>query len=223
MQPNFLPLSSKPCSFSNPYSALEWWAKQSPERDGLIFPQASKRLSFSAWLKQSTQLAAGLRALGIVPGDAVAIWAENRAEWVVSQLAIAAVGAVMVPVNTHFREQDVSYVLNHSRATTILLSRSFRSNEYLAMVCRQLPTLSRLRHVICFDAFEATSDNESVISFDDLLRTDPAGFTPTLATPRALASIQYTSGTTGRPKGAALCFEGMMLNAAGTEIGRAHV
>jgi fatty-acyl-CoA synthase len=217
-------LSSQPVAplpFNSPYAALQWYAAQWPGRDGLVFPQAEERLSFSAWLDQCTRLAAGLQRMGVTAGDAVAIWAENRVEWAVSQLAIAALGAIMVPVNTHFREQDVSYVLNHSCAVAVMLSRRFRSSEYLAMVRSQMAQLPALRHVICFDATDE-ADQDGAVSYADLLLTDAAGFTPQSPAPRAIASIQYTSGTTGRPKGAALCFEGMMMNASGTAQ-RLHV
>jgi fatty-acyl-CoA synthase len=205
------PLSPGP-RFDDPYVALQWCATRWPEREGLVFPQAEQRLSFSEWFSQSTRLAASLRELGIGPGDSVAIWAENRAEWAVSQAAIAALGAVMVPVNTHFREQDVSYVLNHSHAVAILLSERFRSNEYLSMVRSQMGNLTSMRNVICFD--DAKGDD--VLRYSTLMKKATCDFAPALPGPRSLASIQYTSGTTGRPKGAALCFQGMMMNAAGT-------
>jgi len=206
------PATATPPSFDDPFAALQWCAQHLPQQEGLVFPQAGQRLSFADWMEQSTRLAASMRELGIQRGDAVAIWAENRVEWAVSQLAIAALGAVLVPVNTHFREQDVSYVLNHSHAVAILLSERFRSSEYLAMVRSQAGQLPELRHVICFDE---PADGET-LRYADLVKAavDDVAF-PAIA-PRALASIQYTSGTTGRPKGAALCFEGMMMNAAGT-------
>lgn len=203
-----------PPRFNDPYAALRYWAKTCPDQDAIVFPQAGVRLSFAQWLEQANRVAAGLRNLGVKPGDAVALWAENRAEWLVSQLAIAAAGAVMVPVNTHLRELDVSYVLNHSKAVAIMLSRRYRKNAYLAMVQSQRTDLPTLRHIVCFDAPEAgQADDEMVTTLAQLLATDVTNFSGKVAAPRDIASIQYTSGTTGRPKGAALCFEGMMMNA----------
>ena len=201
--------------FSDPFHAVQWWATNTPEQEAVVFPGARKRITYAELLHQSSALAAGLRSLGVRAGDAVAIWAENRAEWIVSQLAICAVGAVMVPVNTHFREQDVAYVLEHSNAVAILLSQRFRKNAYLDMVQSQRGALPALKHVVCFDP-DGSKAHHGVVDYAALLSAPIADFRPTPAEGRALASVQYTSGTTGRPKGAALCWEGMALNAQGT-------
>ena len=108
---------------SDPSHAVHWSPTNPPAQYAVVFPGAPKRLTYAELLHQSSALAAGLRSLGVRAGDAVAIWAENRAEWIVSQLAICAVGAVMVPVNTHLREQDGAYVLERSDAVAILLSQ----------------------------------------------------------------------------------------------------
>ena len=91
-------LSGPTLRFSDPFHAVQWWATNTPEQEAVVFPGARKRIPYAELLHQSSALAAGLRSLGVRAGDAVAIWAENRAEWIVSQLAICAVGAVMVPV-----------------------------------------------------------------------------------------------------------------------------
>jgi fatty-acyl-CoA synthase len=210
-----LTLTTPPPSFPDPYTAIQWWARVAPAQEAVVFPNAQKRITYSELLHQCSALAAGLKGLGVKPGDAVAIWAENRAEWIVSQLAICAAGAVMVPVNTHFREQDVAYVLRHSKAVAILLSERFRKNGYLDMVQSQRAELPALRHVVCFDSRPGNHPDD-VVNYADLMQTPTDTFDATPPAARAIASVQYTSGTTGRPKGAALCWEGMSLNAQGT-------
>jgi fatty-acyl-CoA synthase len=198
--------------FRNSYEALQMCAEHWPDQDGLVFPLAKQRLSFRQWLGQARRLANALRQLGIGEGDAVALWAENRIEWAVTQTALAGLGAVLVPINTHFRAKDLSYVLNHSQAKAILLSERFRSGEYLQLIEDQRPNTACLQHVICFDPV----DRVGVLRYDLLLESAQDTFEPVEHSPRALGSVQYTSGTTGQPKGAALSFEGMMLNAVAT-------
>lgn len=195
-----------PCSS---YEALVQCARQWPDREGIVFPLSNRRMSFLQWLEQARRLAQGLRQLGIGKGDAVALWAENRIEWAVTQVALAGLGAVLVPVNTHFREKDVSFVLNHSQAKAILFSRRFRSSDYLDMICRQRQEVPDLQHLICFDPVE----HPEVLNYHLLLEQANGQFTPEATDPVAMGSVQYTSGTTGQPKGAALSFGGMMLNA----------
>ncbi len=194
------------------YDALQRCAAQWPDREGVVFPLVNQRLSFAQWLLQSNRLASALRCLGVGEGDAVALWAENRTEWAVTLTALAGLGAVLVPINTHLRETDLSYVLKHSQAKAILFSRRFRSSEYLEMVESQHRDAPALQHLICFDPI----DRPGVLRYDQLVATTEEGFTPAQPAPIAMGSVQYTSGTTGHPKGAALSFGAMMLNAAAT-------
>jgi len=197
---------------ANAYTALRACAEQWPDQDGLVFPLAHMRLSFRAWLAQAHRLANALRKLNIAQGDAVGVWAENRIEWAVTQVALAGLGAVLVPINTHLRENDLLYVLKHSQIKAVLLSERFRSSEYLRMVEHQRQNAPCLQHVICFDPM----DRPGVLRYDELVRCEAEDFTPVNVSPQAVGSVQYTSGTTGQPKGAALSFDGMMANAAAT-------
>lgn len=215
--PTGSPLNTPTATLSvvkNPYEALQTCAENWPDRDGLVFPLADKRLSFRAWLDQAGRLACALRRLGIGKGDAVALWAENRVEWAVTQIALAGLGAVLVPVNTHFREDDLRFVLNHSHAKAILLSERFRSSHFLQMAQTQRSLTPALEHVICFDPVALPA----VLDYNSLLENEIGEFATIQHASRELGSIQYTSGTTGQPKGAALSFEGMMLNAGATSL-----
>ncbi|WP_202900007.1 class I adenylate-forming enzyme family protein [Acidovorax sp. JHL-9] len=194
----------------NSYEALVQCAHRWPDHDGVVFPLANKRLSFSQWLDQAERLAQALRRMGIGEGDTVALWAENRVEWAVTQAALAGIGAVLVPINTHFREKDLCFVLKHSQAKAILFSQRFRSSNYLNMIVSQRPQAPALKHVICFDPVEC----QDVLAYGQLIEDRGDAFVPTQASAAAMGSVQYTSGTTGQPKGAALSFGGMMLNAA---------
>ncbi|UCU92350.1 class I adenylate-forming enzyme family protein [Hydrogenophaga taeniospiralis] len=196
----------------NAYAALHRCASLWPDREGVVFPLINERLSFAQWLSLSNRLATALRGLGVGEGDAVALWAENRAEWAVTMTALAGLGAVLVPINTHLRETDLRYVLKHSQAKAILFSRRFRSSEYLEMIEGQRGDAQALKHLICLDPV----DRPDVLRYDQLVASTNDSFTPAQPAPFAMGSVQYTSGTTGQPKGAALSFRAMMLNAAAT-------
>jgi fatty-acyl-CoA synthase len=197
------------------YQALLHCVARFPDQEGLVFPETGQRLTFAQWLHDVDALASALRQAGVRPGETVAIWAENRIEWLVAQVAIAAIGAVLVPVNTHLREDDVRHVLTHARVTAILLSERFRANEYRSIIESIRPQLEHLRVVVSFD--EPVSSSPGTLSYRALLGEHSG--TPVDAwkwNVRDAASIQYTSGTTGTPKGAVLCFDGMLRNARGT-------
>jgi fatty-acyl-CoA synthase len=199
----------------NPYAMLLQCASRWPDKEALVFDSTPQRLTFSQWLLASQTMACALRRRGIQPGASVALWAENRIEWPIAQVAIAAIGAVLVPINTHFRQDDLLHVLDHSQSVAILLSERFRSSDFLAMTLASRSRLPALREVICFD--EPGSQVEDCWSYPALMLDAPElPFQAWSWSPRELASIQYTSGTTGRPKGAELCFEGMLMNARGT-------
>jgi fatty-acyl-CoA synthase len=184
-------------------------------------------------LKQTSNLVArGFLHLGIGKGDKVAIWMAGYAEWAYVYFALARLGAVMVPVNTRYRPEEVEYVLNKSKATALVLKEE-KNKDYLSLL-----------KALCADAGEAadfipskqlpylktvvvSSDRRlsGCISFDDLIKAG-ADVSPELleqaaakVTPEDIAMIQFTSGTTAMPKGA-LLFHVAMLRGAyyGSEV-----
>ncbi len=197
--------------FGTPGEALRHQAKVRPEAEALAFPLSGGRLSFAAWLAEATDLARGLLELGLLPGQHVALLAENRREWPVAQLGLALAGLVMVPLNSHLRQDDLAYALDQSDSVAILLSSKFRSNDYLAMVESQHDRLPRLRHVVCFDGAGGTA-----LDYSNILEMGrrAAGDLPNVA-PEDVAVLLYTSGTTGYPKGALLTHAGMLANSWG--------
>jgi fatty-acyl-CoA synthase len=161
-------------------------------------------LTFGQWHARSLRLAGGLISLGLRAGDHIALLAENRIEWPLVQGAAALMGAVLVPLNTHYRRAELEYVLKRSRARAIVLSPRFRSNEYLAHVQALRAALPELELVVLLD-----QESPGCVSFSQLLEHGPPRRLPDLK-PGDVASLQYTSGTTGFPKGALLTHEGML-------------
>jgi fatty-acyl-CoA synthase len=187
-----------------------------PERDALVQAQPGVRFSFAALEREARLIARGLMALGIERGERVALWATNVPEWVVLQFALAKIGAVLVTVNTSLRAHEVEYLLRQSEAATLVTIRGFRRLDYLAILSEieRPPTLQRViligqRHrtdatdLIEYDTLRSLASRvreheldtrESAIGIDDVI------------------NMQYTSGTTGFPKGVMLSSRNIVNN-----------
>lgn len=180
--------------------------------DGLVFPLSGGTLSFAAWDAAATALARALLDHGLAPGDHLALLAENRVEWPVVQLAASRAGLVLVPLNTHYRQDDLAFTLEQSHSRAIVLSPRFRSNDYLAMVAALRPRLSRLETVILLDG-----EADGCLGYRALVEAGARSARPLPDTDaETLAALLYTSGTTGFPKGALLSHRAMLGNAFGS-------
>jgi acyl-CoA synthetase (AMP-forming)/AMP-acid ligase II len=182
--------------------------------DGLVFPMSGGKMSFATWDDAATALARSLLDLGLDPGDHIALLAENRIEWPVVQIAASRAGLVLVPLNTHYRQDDLVYTLDQSRSRAIILSPTFRSNRYLDMVAALRPKLDRLGFVITLDG-----EADGCLSYSRLVT---AGTASRRVLPVAeaddVAALLYTSGTTGFPKGTLLSHRSMLGNSFGTAM-----
>ena len=190
-------------SFDHPWAALEHAAKTWPEVEALVFPQQGARRTFAQWRDEASLLAWALQSLGLGHGDHIALLAENRVEWPIVQMACAVLEAVFVPLNTHYRKDDLAYALKQSDAKALICSTSYRANPYLENVIALRPQLPILKHVITLET-----------DYPRLIENAP----PVKAAapdPAAVAALLYTSGTTGFPKGALLSHRAMMMDARG--------
>ncbi|MDZ4734871.1 MAG: AMP-binding protein [Rhodospirillaceae bacterium] len=192
--------------WSTAYQALTRQASLRGDAPGLRYPLSDQGRSFAQWHEEATALARGLLAIGVRPGDHVALMAEARVEWLIVETAVAAMGGVVVPLNTHYRAEEIRFALDQSRSRALILSPVFRSNAYLDMVESVRADLPRLDHAI---SFEPGGD----LTYAELLRKGRES-TATLpdVDPDKPAAILYTSGTTGFPKGALLTHRAMLMN-----------
>ncbi len=191
-------------TFDHPWTALDHARQLWPDAEALVFPHQQARLSFKTYHDDALALAGALAARGLKAGDHIALLAENRAEWAVVQMACAAMAAIFVPLNTHYRRHDLAYALKQSDARGLICSTFYRSNPYLATVTSLRPELPLLDHVFTLEA-----DYPALIG-------EARAFTPVEGDPAAIAALLYTSGTTGFPKGALLSHRAMMMVARST-------
>ncbi len=196
--------------FATPGDALAAQAASRGDQPALVFPQSDRQLTFGEWHAQSLAIARALITAGIGPGDPVGLLAENRIEWPVVQLGVALAGAVLVPLNTHYREEELGFALENAGVRWLFLSEAFRNSRYLDMVTSLRPRMPDLEAVVALDPVDG------LLTLDDLIATgtDSDAALPEVD-PWAVGSLQYTSGTTGFPKGALLTHHGMMANAWG--------
>ncbi|HUS07595.1 MAG TPA: AMP-binding protein [Bryobacteraceae bacterium] len=160
------------------------------------------QLSWGEYSHEVHRTAAGLRALGLVPGDRVGIWAANCVEWVLLQFGCALAGIVLVNVNPAYRSHELSFVLRKSRMRALFLHEQDRRSNYRAVLEESRAGQAiDLEHVIYLNSPE----------WDGFLR-EPDGVSCT-ADPDDTANIQYTSGTTGTPKGVMLTHMNLVNNA----------
>lgn len=196
-------------------------------RDAVIFPDA--RLSYYDLDRAVDALASGLLALGLEKGDRLGIWSPNRLEWVLTQFATARIGVVLVNINPAYRLSELEYALNKVSCKALVLARRFKSSEYLEMIRTLAPEISssekgrlhaakipHLRHVIVMG--DAPED-AGVWTFEGVSKLGgPAQQLRLPQIDRTLQpddsiNIQFTSGTTGQPKGATLSHYNIINNA----------
>ncbi len=165
-----------------------------PEKIGLVFDEAGERLTYAEIERRSAEMSGVLRGLGVGFGDRVCVMLRNRAGFPLVWLALARIGAVLVPVNVFYKELDARYILEHSGAKVVVTSGEFVP---LLEVVRE--SLESLEHVLSVDG----PAEEDVADLGTLL-TSSGEAPPASVYPEDLLSIQYTSGTTGHPKGCML-------------------
>ena len=207
-------------------AALELAAQRWPEAEALISRHQDVRLSWAGLKAAADAFAAGLLALGLRPGDRVGIWGPNCAEWTIAQFATARAGMIQVNINPAYRASELEYTLGKVGVKALICAASFKTSDYVAMVETLVPSvagagevrsdrLPALAHIIKIGG----DPRPGWLAFDEVatLRTDASehelvSLAASLG-PNDPINIQFTSGTTGSPKGATLSHRNVLNNA----------
>ena len=199
-----------------------------PDSEAVIFPEYGSPWDWQTFDKLVDSLATGLVGLGIQKGDRVGIWAPNRPEWLLTQFATARIGAIMVCINPAYRMAELEFVLNKVECKAIITAPNFKSSNYLELLNTLIPELAtsepgqlnsdkipHLKTVIRM----GDEKTPGTYNFDDLLVPVTPGALAALDAVTATlncfdpVNIQFTSGTTGSPKGATLTHHNILNNA----------
>lgn len=179
-----------------------------PERDALVDRTSGRRWTYEQFADDVEAVALGLRDLGVVKGDRVGIWSPNCAEWMLVQYATAKLGAILVNINPAYRVHELEFVLNQAGIRTLVSASTFKTSDYAAMVDEVKPKCPALRDVILIGTPDWDGLMEAGRTSDPAVLVDIAR-TLTADDP---INIQYTSGTTGFPKGATLSHHNILNN-----------
>ena len=179
-----------------------------PDNEAVIDVPTGRRWTYTTLRADVDALALALIADGIVAGDRIGIWAPNCAEWTIVQYAAAKVGAVLVNINPAYRTHELEYALNHAGIRMVFALSAFRSSDYTAMLDEVAPRSEHLDHVVFFgsDKWADLLKRGQRIS-PEILRERQATLSPDDP-----INIQYTSGTTGFPKGVTLSHRNILNN-----------
>lgn len=207
---------------------LEIQAKNYPEHEAVVYADRNLRMSYADFNNLCRKAARGFMGLGVQKGDNVSVWATNTPEWVVTQFATGKMGAVLVTVNTNYRTAELEYLLKQSDSTTIILMEQFKGASYIDMLYEIVPELKTsepgklessrlpyLKNVIVLGEkrFPGTFGWQNLLDMADSVTEDELNNRMSTLKQSEVINMQYTSGTTGFPKGVMLTHRNIVNNA----------
>jgi fatty-acyl-CoA synthase len=189
-----------------------------PDKESTIF--GDRRITWAQLNEEANKLAVGMMKLGVNRDDKVGLWMPNSVEWIVSWFALAKLGAVIIPMDTWYKPSEAEYILGHSDSVAVIVADRYQGADYVDMMSTIKPKLPNLKHVIV-----AGEPGADTLQFEEVQQSGiewrtTADFFKLMRAidPDDVAFILYTSGTTGKPKGAMLTHNNIVRNA--TDVGR---
>ncbi|HKJ28964.1 MAG TPA: AMP-binding protein [Desulfuromonadales bacterium] len=206
---------------------LEEQVKCLPDHEFIVYPDRNLRFTFQQFNERVNQLAKGLLAIGISKGDNVGIWATNVPDWTTFMFATAKIGAVLVTINTHYRSFELEYLIKQADLKALALIDSFRDHDYLQTINELIPELSRsqrgqlrsekfpeLRNVIFIgqEKHRGMYNTRELMLLGDQYDNSELDSIKEALCQHDVINMQYTSGTTGFPKGVMLSHYNILNN-----------
>jgi len=217
--------SDQPLSYRTIGATLEHAAERWSSHDALIVPQQDIRWSWRDLNDAADRLARGFLGLGLKPGDRIAIWSPNRVEWVVTLFASAKAGLILVPINPAYRVSELEFALNKTAAGALVLAPSFKTSNYVEIIRQLAPELEtgvgsemklarlpHLRSLVLMGDHAVTGFIPFGSLSKDAAASDDLHQIATRLQPEDPINIQFTSGTTGLPKGVTLTHHNIVNN-----------
>src|ERR1041385_718168 len=207
---------------------LDEVARKVPNNEALVSVFENRRITYTQFVDEVNRLARALLALGLEKGERVGMWSTNNTAWVLTQFATAKIGAILVTINPAYRTYELDFALRQSECNVLISAERFKDDEYLPMLQELVPELSsrkanenissarfpHLREIIFLGEFP----QKGMLSWTDLMTlADRMGIVELAQRQSSLdfddvINIQYTSGTTGFPKGAMLSHHNLLNN-----------
>ena len=210
---------------------LEKWAFETPDKDFIVYPDRNLRFSYKQFNERVDRLAKGLLFIGIKPGDKVGVWAKNVPDWTTLMFATARIGAILVTVNTNYKLAELEYILKNADINSFFIVDGYRDSNYVKMISELVPELKtqprgklkseefpQLKNV----GFIGQQKHRGIFSTDELMLLGSHIDDLELESVKVavnchdVVNMQFTSGTTGFPKGVMLSHHNILNNGFAT-------